>query len=138
MIINITNRKSKVSDNVRERIESWLNDSQERCDIITSAQVTLDKSEQHDMVEATIHAAGKDIFAKAEADNLYMALDALADKIDRQLAKLRDKQQHKKGTHKLSETLMEMEEKAINDADLAAEYETETDEYIKANKEFAA
>ena len=42
MIINITNRKNKVSDGVKEKIEAWLNDSQSRYDIITSAQVTLD------------------------------------------------------------------------------------------------
>jgi len=109
MIINITNRKNKVSDGVKEKIEAWLNDSQSRYDIITSAQVTLDKSDQHDEVEATIHAAGRDIFARATGSNLYAALDAMSDKVDRQLAKIREKQQHKKGTHKVSSSLVETE-----------------------------
>jgi putative sigma-54 modulation protein len=52
------------------------------------------------MAEASIHIAGKDIFAKAEADNLYAALDALADKIDRQLDKIHQKHIGKKGSQK--------------------------------------
>ncbi len=106
MIINITNRKNKVSEGVNERIESWLEDRQARYDIITSAQVTLDKTEQYDEAEATIHAAGRDIFARATGPNMYAALDALGDKLDRQLSKIREKQLHKKGAHKLSENLI--------------------------------
>lgn len=109
MIINITNRKDKVSVGVKDKIEGWLHDSQSRYDIITSAQVTLDKTDQHDEVEATIHAAGRDIFARATGSNLYAALDAMSHKIDRQLSKLREKQQHKKGSHKLSDSIIEEE-----------------------------
>lgn len=113
MIINITNRNDKVSNGTKEKIEGWLQESQSRYDIITSAQVTLDKKDGHDEVEATIHAAGRDVFARATGDNLYAALNSLSDKIDRQLSKIRDKQQHKKGTHKISESL-------VSDADLDA------------------
>ncbi len=115
MIINITNRHDKVSPAVRERIEAWLENSQERFDIISSAQVTLDKSAHQEDVEATLHAAGREINAKASAENLYAALDALADKIDRQLEKLRDKQTHKKGTPKHTSLIGD---EAVNDEDL--------------------
>jgi putative sigma-54 modulation protein len=118
MIINITNRHDKVSPAVRERIEAWLEHSQERFDIISSAQVTIDKNAHLEEVEATLHAGGREINAKASAENLYAALDALADKIDRQLEKVRDKQIHKKGTPKHT-TLIGDE--AVNDDDFEEE-----------------
>lgn len=101
MNINITNRNDKVSPAVREKIEAWLEESQKRYNIITSAQVTIEKKNgKEEVVEATIHATGKDLFAKASDENLYAALDALSHKIDKQLAKIRDIQTNKKGTSK--------------------------------------
>ena len=99
MNINITNRNDKVSDATREKIEGWLHESQKRYNVITSAQVTIEKSNgKEEVVEATVHATGKDLFAKASHENLYAALDALSSKIDKQLAKIRDMQTNKKGT----------------------------------------
>ncbi len=100
MNVKITHRNVKASDNIKERIESWLDSSQERYEVITSAHVILEKNEREDMAEATVHVAGKDIFAKASADNLYAALDALADKIDRQLDKVHQKNVNKKGVQR--------------------------------------
>ena len=99
MNINITNRNDKVSPAVREKIEAWLEESQRRYDIISSAQVTIEKNNgKEEVVEASVHATGKDLFAKASAENLFSALDALAHKIDKQLAKMRDIQTNKKGS----------------------------------------
>lgn len=104
MIVNITNRNDeKVSDSLRERINAWLESSQERYEVITSAQVTIEKEEREQKVEATVHIAGNDVFAKAEGANLFAALDALEDKIDRQLDKIHQKHVHKKGTQKPAE-----------------------------------
>ncbi|MGB0467065.1 MAG: ribosome hibernation-promoting factor, HPF/YfiA family [Pontibacterium sp.] len=101
MIINITNRNDdKVADSLRERIQNWLESSQERYETITRAQVTIEKSERQEKVEATVHIAGNDIFAKAEGNNLFAALDALEDKIDRQLDKIHQKHVNQKGAQK--------------------------------------
>ena len=43
--------------------------------------------------EATVHVAGADLFAHAESEDMYAAIDALADKLDRQLIK--HKQKHR-------------------------------------------
>ena len=43
--------------------------------------------------EATVHIAGADLFAAAEDEDMYAAIDALADKLDRQLIK--HKQKHR-------------------------------------------
>ena len=100
MNIKITHRNDKVSDSVKEKVDSWLKCSQERYEVITSAHVIIEKNDREDIAEATIHIAGKDIFAKAAADNLYAALDALSDKIDRQLDKIHQKNVGKKGSQR--------------------------------------
>lgn len=115
MNVNITNRNdNKVSDSLRDRIQAWLEGSEERYETITSAQVTIEKSEERvERVEAKIHVAGKDIFAKAEGANLYSALDALEDKIDRQLDKVHQKHVSKKGALKPEEMTDEDESEAV-------------------------
>ena len=100
MKININNRHGKVSPALQEKIEEWLEASQERFGEISSAQVIIEQSERQNEVEATLHIKGKDVFAKASGENLYVAIEALSDKIDRQLAKIKEKLTHKKGTPK--------------------------------------
>ena len=100
MKININNRHGKVSPALQAKIEEWLESSQDRFGEISSAQVIIEQSERQDEVEATLHIKGKDVFAKASGENLYVAVDALRDKIDRQLAKVKEKLANKKGTPK--------------------------------------
>lgn len=110
MIINISNRNDKVSNAISERVHEWLEVCQQRHDNITSAQITLDKHEREDEVEATLHVAGKELHAKASGSNLYMAFDALEAKIERQLDKQKDKQQAKRGSQSTKDlNLMEPE-----------------------------
>ncbi|MFW1678209.1 ribosome hibernation-promoting factor, HPF/YfiA family [Pontibacter sp. JAM-7] len=100
MNINITHRNDKVSPSVRERIEAWLETCQQRYDDISSAQIIIEKNDREELAEARVHIAGKDLFAKAVADNLYAALDALEDKINKQLDKEHQKHTNKKGVQK--------------------------------------
>ncbi|NQZ30721.1 MAG: ribosome-associated translation inhibitor RaiA [Oceanospirillaceae bacterium] len=116
MIINITHRSEKVSPAVREKIENWLNHAQERCEIITSAQVTIDSSERGDEIEATLHTSGKEIYAKTQAPNLFAAIDSLTDKIDRQLTKAKEKMTSKKGGPRHMEPIPE----SISEEDIEA------------------
>jgi putative sigma-54 modulation protein len=39
----------------------------------------------------TVHVRGKDIFVEAQDENLYASIDALADKLDRQVLKHKEK-----------------------------------------------
>jgi ribosomal subunit interface protein len=99
MRINITGRHStKVSDAVRERIDQRFDRTGSHYDQVTQMQITIDKDANIDTIEAVLHASGKELFAKASAENLYAAIDTLAEKIDRQLIKLRDKAISKKGS----------------------------------------
>ena len=41
--------------------------------------------------EAKIQVAGAEIFAAAESENMYVAIDLMTDKLDRQLIKFKEK-----------------------------------------------
>ncbi len=105
MKISINNRQGKVSPAIQQKIEAWLEASQDRFGEISSALVIMEQSERQDEIEATLHIKGKDVFAKATGENLYVAIDALTDKIDRQLAKIKQKLTPKKGSPKPAELI---------------------------------
>jgi putative sigma-54 modulation protein len=45
------------------------------------------------MAEANFHVSGQDIYAETENEDMYAAIDALVDKLDRQLMKYKEKLQ---------------------------------------------
>jgi putative sigma-54 modulation protein len=57
--------------------------------------LTVDKLRQK--AEVTLHVAGKDLHCESEQDDLYAAIDLLADKLDRQVLRYKDKLYDKKG-----------------------------------------
>ena len=60
-------------------------------DHISNCQVTLEVEKVRQIAEATLHVVGGEIHAKAENEDMYAAIDLLADKIDRQLLKHKEK-----------------------------------------------
>jgi putative sigma-54 modulation protein len=64
---------------------------QRHIDHITNIEVTLIVEKQSHKAEANLHVSGADLFASAENDDMYAAIDALADKLDRQIIKHKEK-----------------------------------------------
>lgn len=91
MQVNISGHHVEVT----EAIESYINTKFERLlhhnDFITSINVFVSVEKLVQKAEASIHVSGKDIFADAESEDLYTAIDALTDKLDRQLIKHKEK-----------------------------------------------
>jgi len=56
-------------------------------------QVILTVEKLKQKVEATLQIPGGEVVANAEDKDMYAAIDALADKLDRQLKKHKEKQQ---------------------------------------------
>ena len=74
-----------------QALHDYVHDKLERIerhfDNVTSAQVILSVDKLSQKAEATIHVAGNEIFADAIDEDMYAALDALIDKVDRQIKK---------------------------------------------------
>ena len=91
MQITISGHHVDVSDPLRDYVESRFDRLQRHFSQITQVDVTLIVEKLVQKAEATVHIAGKDLFAAADSDDMYAAIDALADKLDRQLIKHKEK-----------------------------------------------
>ena len=91
MQINISGHHIEVTDSLREYTISKLDRLSNHHDRITSTHVILSVDKLVQKAEATLHVSGKDLFADATSDDLYTAIDLLADKLDRQLIKHKEK-----------------------------------------------
>ena len=92
MQLNITGRHIDVTDALRNYVTTKVARLERHYDHITNVQVVLAVDKAAQMAEAIVHAGhGHEIFADAEADNLYAAIDALSDKLDRQIVKHKEK-----------------------------------------------
>jgi putative sigma-54 modulation protein len=91
MQINISGRHVEVTDSMREYVTSKLERLTHHHDRITSTNVILSVDKLIQKAEATIHVSGKDVHADATHEDLYAAIDSLADKLDRQLIKHKEK-----------------------------------------------
>ena len=92
MQLTIAGRHMDVTVALRNYVTTKLARLERHYDHITTLRVvlTVDKVEQS--AEAIAHVGhGQEIFADAQADDLYVAIDALADKLDRQLIRHKEK-----------------------------------------------
>ena len=60
-------------------------------DHVIDASVTISVVKLVQRADVTLHVRGKDIHAESSHENLYAAIDALADKLDRQVLRHKDK-----------------------------------------------
>lgn len=91
MQLNVSGHHVEVTEPLREYVEAKFERLQRHFDQITNTEVTLIVEKLVQKAEATVHISGADIFAAAESDDMYAAIDALADKLDRQLIKRKEK-----------------------------------------------
>jgi putative sigma-54 modulation protein len=91
MQLNVSGHHVEVTEPLREYVESKFERLQRHYDQISNIQVTLIVEKMVQKAEATIHISGADLFAHAESEDMYAAIDALADKLDRQLIKHKQK-----------------------------------------------
>ncbi len=91
MNINITGHHIEVTDALRDYLTSKVDRTLRHFDHVTSVHVVLSVQKLKQKAEITLHVKGKDIFADAEDADLYAAIDALSDKLDRQVLKHKEK-----------------------------------------------
>jgi putative sigma-54 modulation protein len=91
MQLNISGHHVELTPALREYVEEKFEKLERHSDMINSAQVILTVEKPRQKAEATLHVNGGDIFAIAEADNMYAAIDLMLDKLDRQVLKHKEK-----------------------------------------------
>jgi putative sigma-54 modulation protein len=91
MQITVSGHHVDVTDALRGYVEAKFERLQRHYSQITAVEATLIVEKPIQKAEATVHISGKDLFAAADSDDMYAAIDALADKLDRQLIKHKEK-----------------------------------------------
>lgn len=91
MNLNITGHHLDVTPAIRDYVSSKLGRVTRRFDHVTNASVVLSVEKLKQKAECTLHMRGKDIFVESEDADLYAAIDSLADKLDRQIVKQKEK-----------------------------------------------
>lgn len=96
MQISISGHHIEVTDSLKDYISDKLEKLSRHAADIVSIKAILSVEKTRQKAEATIHVKGADLFANAESEDMYAAIDALSDKLDRQVLKHKEKQVSRK------------------------------------------
>jgi putative sigma-54 modulation protein len=96
MEITITGQHIEVTPALHDYANEKIQKLEHYLDHIIKAHVVLTLENTRDekkrnVAHADIHVKGKDLYAKAEAENMYAAIDDLSDKLIQQARKIKDK-----------------------------------------------
>jgi putative sigma-54 modulation protein len=91
MQIAVTGQQLEVTEPLRQYCHEKIGRIQKHFDHLTTTNVVLQVQKTRHLAEATIHAKGATLHAAAEGADMYAAIDALADKLDRQVIKHKEK-----------------------------------------------
>ena len=91
MQLTISGHHVDVTDALRAYVINKLERLARHDDHITNVHVVLSVNKLVQSAEATVHTNGADFFADSADADLYAAIDALADKLDRQVIKHKEK-----------------------------------------------
>ncbi len=91
MNLNITGHHLEITPALRDYVGGKLDRVIRHFDNVTSVNVILSVEKLNQKAEVTVHVRGKDIFVEAIDSDLYAAIDSLADKLDRQVLKYKEK-----------------------------------------------
>ena len=91
MQINISGHHVDVTDALKDYVADKMQKLGRHTDDITSIQTILSVEKNRQKAEAKIHVKGADLFANAESEDMYAAIDMMTDKLDRQVLKHKEK-----------------------------------------------
>ncbi|HTH95228.1 MAG TPA: ribosome-associated translation inhibitor RaiA [Rhodocyclaceae bacterium] len=91
MNLNITGHHVDVTPAIREYAQQKLDRVIRHFDHVTSVHMILTVEKAMQRAEVTMHVKGKDICADCSDADMYAAIDLVADKLDRQVVKHKEK-----------------------------------------------
>lgn len=91
MNIQLTGHHLEITPAIREYTTSKLNKIKRHFEGVMDIAVIISVDKLVQKAEATVHISGKNVFVESEDENLYAAIDALVDKLDRQVMKHKGK-----------------------------------------------
>jgi putative sigma-54 modulation protein len=96
MNLNLSGHHLDITPAIRDYVTSKLTRLTRHFDHVIDVNVVLSVDKIRQQVTANVHVRGKDIHAECVEPDMYAAIDALADKLDRQVLKLKEKRDGKR------------------------------------------
>ncbi len=93
MNLNISGHHVEVTPAIRDYVIAKLGRVTRHFDSVIDVGVIMSVEKLQQKVEATVHVRGKDIHVESIDADMYAAIDLLADKLDRQIVKHKEKVQ---------------------------------------------
>jgi len=98
MNLQISGHHLEITPAIHEYARGKLERVTRHFDNVIDVNVILSVDKLKQKAEVTVHLSGKDVFVEAIDEDLYAAIDCLADKLDRQIQKHKQKlQDHHRG-----------------------------------------
>jgi putative sigma-54 modulation protein len=91
MQLNLTGHHVDITQALREYVTTKLERLERHFDHVMDANIVLSVEKLRHQAEATLYANGGTLHAEAEDEDMYAAIDALVDKLDRQVKRLKEK-----------------------------------------------
>jgi len=91
MNLSLTGHHLEVTPALRDYVQSKLERITNHFDHVIDVKVTLTVEKLAQKAEATIHVPGNDLHAECSNEDMYSAIDLLADKLDRRVLKFKEK-----------------------------------------------
>ncbi|MEL6447634.1 MAG: ribosome-associated translation inhibitor RaiA [Pseudomonadota bacterium] len=92
MQLNVTGHHVDVTDALRDYVSTKMQRIEKHYDHVTDVHCILTVEKLRHRAEATANLRGKRLHVEATEENMYAAIDGLADKLDRRILKHKEKQ----------------------------------------------
>ena len=93
MQISVTGHHIDVTESLRNNVELKFEKLERHFDHVTDVHVILSVEKLNQKAEATVQVSGAKLFAEDHQEDMYVAIDHLVDKLDRQIIKHKEKTQ---------------------------------------------
>ena len=91
MQLNVSGHHIEITDSLRAYVESKIEKLERHFDLVTDVSCILTVEKLRHKAEATVKVNGGTIYADTTEEDMYAAIDSLADKLDRQVRKYKEK-----------------------------------------------
>lgn len=91
MNLNLSGHHLEITPAIREHVLSKIEKVKRHFENVIDVNVILSVEKLKQKAEANVHLSGKTIFVECDDANLYVAIDNLIEKLDRQILKHKEK-----------------------------------------------
>ena len=112
MKISISGQQMDITPALHKHVEEKVEKIVRHFDHVTSTHVVLHVEKTRHLAEATINAKGATLHASGAAGDMYAAIDAMVDKLDRQVIRHKEKLTDH---HRSDESLKQMSDDSLDD-----------------------